>query len=324
MRNSFPRIQATLGLLSAASLLAVLTLLNVLIPAVAAARLTFAERKGWPSDALLSDLTLLTGTFASVLLAIGLLIIAALWLKRHSASGAARLVRPVIHGLLAVLVALTAILATPFALFLAYVVVRDSLGASPLLPEFLGLQTRETLAVWALLVLASLAARRVFVQYVGDVAAYVSPHVLDRFAELRKKIKDFVCDIGKAIYEQPGTEGEHLYDAVAIVGHSLGSVIAYDLLNRLIVEDTVGALPLPPMEPNAPQSACANENPPDVRIAARQDRIHLRNARHPDGYDSRDPGRQGSASDRQLWLSDFPLGQYPLDSRHHFRKPVPV
>jgi hypothetical protein len=90
--------------------------------------------------------------------------------------------------------------------------------------------------VWALLVVASLRVRRVIVEYVGDIVAYVQPHMLDRFNNLREKIRIDVTDIARAIYD--AREGkEFLYDQVAVIGHSLGSVIAYDVLNRLVNED---------------------------------------------------------------------------------------
>ncbi|OLB53988.1 MAG: hypothetical protein AUH99_00700 [Candidatus Rokubacteria bacterium 13_2_20CM_2_70_11] len=94
-------------------------------------------------------------------------------------------------------------------------------------------------AVWVFLVIASLVARWVIVQYVGDVVAYVQPHVLDRFDTLRERIKEEVYAKARAIYGAAGKNGGLEYEGVAIVGHSLGSVIAYDALNRLINDDEV-------------------------------------------------------------------------------------
>jgi len=91
-------------------------------------------------------------------------------------------------------------------------------------------------AVWMLLIAASLVVRRVIVQYVGDVVAYVQPHTLDRFQVLRDEIKAEVYNRARAIYRAGGELG-FTYQRVAIVGHSLGSVVAYDVLNRLIAED---------------------------------------------------------------------------------------
>lgn len=94
-------------------------------------------------------------------------------------------------------------------------------------------------AVWTLLVAGSLWVRRIVVQYVGDVVAYVQPHTLDRFDELRSKIKDTVYRRARAIYSLRSADGHLEYSDVAVVGHSLGSVVAYDTLNRLINEDAV-------------------------------------------------------------------------------------
>ena len=94
-------------------------------------------------------------------------------------------------------------------------------------------------AVWALLVLASLFARRILVEYLGDLVAYVQSHTLDRFDDLRAKIKDTVFKRAQAVYALRNAAGELEYSDVAVVGHSLGSLIAYDTLNSLINEDAV-------------------------------------------------------------------------------------
>ena len=80
------------------------------------------------------------------------------------------------------------------------------------------------------------------VQYVGDVAIYISSHKVSKFEEVRTAIQKSVFHVGSQVY-QARTEidsGALLYDRVIIVGHSLGSVIAYDLLNALIVWDRMG------------------------------------------------------------------------------------
>lgn len=95
----------------------------------------------------------------------------------------------------------------------------------------------SVLVMWGVLVALSLFVRTFLVQYVGDVAAYVQSHRLDRFAELRTRIKERVLKIAEAIYAERSA-GEHFeYRQVVLVGHSLGSVIAYDTLNRLLLDD---------------------------------------------------------------------------------------
>jgi hypothetical protein len=81
------------------------------------------------------------------------------------------------------------------------------------------------------------------VQYVGDVAIYVRPNMLDRFDAVRSEIKEAARSVVSALFTsyelkaQPGVAPEFQYDKIALVGHSLGSVIAYDTLNRLMLDD---------------------------------------------------------------------------------------
>ncbi len=81
------------------------------------------------------------------------------------------------------------------------------------------------------------------VQYVGDVAIYVRPNKLDRFDAVRSEIKEAARSVVSALFRsyelkaQPGSASELQYDKIALVGHSLGSVIAYDTLNRLMLDD---------------------------------------------------------------------------------------
>jgi hypothetical protein len=92
---------------------------------------------------------------------------------------------------------------------------------------------------WVLVIGATVVVRWFLIQYVGDVAAYVQPQVIDRFYELRKEIKKCVWTTVNAVYR------EKEYRDVIVVGHSLGSVVAYDVLNLLLVDDKLkpGAAP---------------------------------------------------------------------------------
>jgi pimeloyl-ACP methyl ester carboxylesterase len=90
------------------------------------------------------------------------------------------------------------------------------------------------LLTWPALLAVSAAVRHFLIQYVGDVAVYVASHTVDRFAELRQRIKDSVYARAQAVYAAAGPQR---YDAVLVVGHSLGSVVSYDILNRLLNED---------------------------------------------------------------------------------------
>lgn len=91
---------------------------------------------------------------------------------------------------------------------------------------------------WPLLIAVSWMVRRLLVQYVGDVAVYITPHTLDRFNSLREKIREKVVGAAKTVYATRRADGQTFeYEDVFIVGHSLGSVIVYDTLNWLINED---------------------------------------------------------------------------------------
>jgi pimeloyl-ACP methyl ester carboxylesterase len=91
---------------------------------------------------------------------------------------------------------------------------------------------------WPLAVIISAVVRRFLIQYVGDVAAYVQPQELDRFNELRTRIKQQVWNAAASVYAAADQ-----YDDVLFVGHSLGSVVAYDTLNRLLREEALGRTP---------------------------------------------------------------------------------
>lgn len=87
---------------------------------------------------------------------------------------------------------------------------------------------------WPILIFASAFIRKFLVQYLGDVAVYVTSNKLDRFYKLRQEIKAVALNALRAVYQQ---KDESHYDQVIVVGHSLGSVIVYDALNAMINED---------------------------------------------------------------------------------------
>jgi hypothetical protein len=106
------------------------------------------------------------------------------------------------------------------------------------LPPYLSF-IESSLWVFPFLILFSAKVRDIMVQYVGDVAIYVRSNKLDRFDKVRTEIKEAARSVVSAIftaYASP-SNNQFLYDRVALVGHSLGSVIAYDTLNRLMLDD---------------------------------------------------------------------------------------
>lgn len=99
--------------------------------------------------------------------------------------------------------------------------------------------------VWAFLGFVSAKVRTLLVEYPGDVAIYITPNKLDRFDKVREEIKDIAMKSATAVYTAAAPGGNvPEYKKVAVIGHSLGSVIAYDTLNALINLDELSGRPL--------------------------------------------------------------------------------
>lgn len=97
------------------------------------------------------------------------------------------------------------------------------------------------LSLWALVTIVSRRVEHFLTQYVGDVAIYLSGHRVSRFHETRGAIKAAAASVFRAVYtaRTPGAAALE-YDHIVVAGHSLGSVVAYDTLNAMLNEDTVG------------------------------------------------------------------------------------
>ena len=109
-------------------------------------------------------------------------------------------------------------------------------GGPALFRVFSPLQV-HALLVWGLVLGAGYVVRGLLIQYVGDVAIYVSSHTVSTFDQARDEIKTLVRRVLCSVCGQGG------YDRVIVVGHSLGSVVAYDALNGTMLADEVsGAL----------------------------------------------------------------------------------
>lgn len=100
-----------------------------------------------------------------------------------------------------------------------------------------------TLVGWYLLVAEVLIARYFLIEYVGDVAAYISPYKDSKFDSIRHEIQAIGLNVAKVIYGFTGTTAVPNYERVVVVGHSLGSVLAYDTLNAIIVCDETSSTP---------------------------------------------------------------------------------
>jgi hypothetical protein len=84
-------------------------------------------------------------------------------------------------------------------------------------------------SLWLLLLLGYAFLRYFLVQFVGDVMIYVFSFRSDRFDAVRKQIRDRVANILASI-----AMSDRARDGVAVVAHSLGSVVAFDALNAVL------------------------------------------------------------------------------------------
>lgn len=82
----------------------------------------------------------------------------------------------------------------------------------------------------------SFLARYFIVEYVGDVAAYISPFKASKFQTVRDNIQKVGNDIAGLVLGFTAAPVPN-YQKVLFVGHSLGSVLAYDTLNATINRD---------------------------------------------------------------------------------------
>lgn len=99
--------------------------------------------------------------------------------------------------------------------------------------------------VWPFLVFFSSQVRGILVQFPGDVAIYVASQKLDRFDKIRKEIKGIAFESLSTLYTAVSADGvTPEYSKIAVVGHSLGSVVAYDTLNRLLNLDDLAGNPV--------------------------------------------------------------------------------
>jgi hypothetical protein len=81
--------------------------------------------------------------------------------------------------------------------------------------------------------------RAFLVEFAGDVAAYVSPYKVSKFEEIRRAIQERGKRVARFVYSAcADASNRALYDHVYVVGHSLGSVVAYDTLNDAINRDS--------------------------------------------------------------------------------------
>ena len=239
--NEFPvPLRTPAKLLAIVALLLALAAINGVLGAVVGARLLGGAAR-WPGPTLFLALTssVAIATFGVVLVALGIKVPALLrFLGTRASSYLAWLL---IHlGLAAVVVAGASVV---WDLALDQFRGVGSTGwLGPWIGSLHGLPYIATIALlWGLPFGLAIVVRWFLVQYVGDVVAYISAHSVSRFQEIRSAIQAVALKAGSAVYRAAARDGSPLYSHVIVVGHSLGSVVAYDMLNALINEDKLDA-----------------------------------------------------------------------------------
>ena len=95
----------------------------------------------------------------------------------------------------------------------------------------------SALLFWSFGLVSLLVIRYFTIQFVGDVAAYVSAHKDSKFNDIRIAIQKKGIDSASLLFGVKDPTGNPYYTDVLFVGHSLGSVIAYDTLNAMVNRD---------------------------------------------------------------------------------------
>ncbi len=222
-----------------------LILLNALTGVIVAARILGDKPDAWPGDDLLTVLTFIAALLSGVLLLYGLLLVLVRKFSDSPRKDGPGGLRKTFSALLWIgfWVCCTVVIVSSFAF--VYFTVHGYVGTdyiarvmgSPPFTWWPFLGSKVTwIIVWGFLYLVTYLVRNLLVQYPGDVAAYVSSYKLDRFSEIRKKIKGAAFDVLDTVYT--ATDGTTpYYDRVGLMGHSLGSVVVYDALNAVINKD---------------------------------------------------------------------------------------
>lgn len=273
-------IPTSLFLLLALIVVASLVVMNLTIGAVAAARAVTQSRPTWPSNGLLADLTIDFSILVVMAIVLAIVFRLALWRhRRHEEANEGWALRQSWLRMWSVASATTVWLSIGAVIIVGVFLIPWQLNwhwhqaaATPPLPNYntLSMWWQEhtpdlfsswlwakrlpefdhrpwyrifVTVVWTIVVLSSYGARRLLVHYPGDVAAYVSAHTASKFCEIRISIAKAALEVAEAIYSAT-IKGKPLYDRLVVVGHSLGSVVAYDTLNALVMRDSLKGNPL--------------------------------------------------------------------------------
>ncbi|HEV2104941.1 MAG TPA: hypothetical protein VGU27_04365, partial [Candidatus Eisenbacteria bacterium] len=242
-------------LLATLTALALFVMNAVLLAAVASRGLGPASAH-WPTGPLLADLTvdflLVVGAVLALMLP-GLAL--PLWLRRRRADHTLALPPAWLSAAGNALMGVLAVAIVLGGALVAYHLVRHAGAHSGPMWRHAGFDrlvgplaktpgtsaglctTALTLVLWGAIAGLGVRARHFLLQYVGDVAIYVSAYSVNRFYETRHAIHAAVGAVARGVYGLRDAAGAAAYDRIVVVGHSLGSVIAYDALDRVIRED---------------------------------------------------------------------------------------
>jgi hypothetical protein len=222
------RFVLTLAFLSVMALLAALLLINAIVAAAAASH-AIGAAKSFPTGKLLAGLTwdLLVVDIAALVIALGILI------------GRSR--APVVRAAPWLLIGMGAVAILCAATIMGFRLV-GWIQPTALIPgdgwnNFVASFSMLVLLLWALEVFAARKVRTLLIEYVGDVTAYIAAHTVSKFWELRQQIWQKAMAVALAVYRaRAADDSAYLYEKIIVVGHSLGSVINYDVLNGLLLE----------------------------------------------------------------------------------------
>ena len=244
--QSLPIRAASTRLRLAAAGLAILSLIaiNTFVSMLVLSRIIGGPSTGWPDQAFLR---LLFWELAA--LAVVLAVPAAMLIGIHKRSGKVSdpkqpppkhpATRVALFGAVGAIILVGAAIAVSAALTAGPWFHTAFAGWKPLGPWMKGFLA----FLWAVTLGVSAMVRFFLIQYVGDVAAYVSANWVDKFSDVRKEIQKISCGVATAIYT--AREGARFaYGDVLVVGHSLGSVVAYDTLNAMLRDGQTAAMPL--------------------------------------------------------------------------------
>jgi len=210
------------------ALLAALLLINAVVVAAAASH-AIGAAKSFPTGDLLAGLTwdLLVVDSAAILIAFGIR-------SGRSKTAAVRVAAWLLIGMGALAVLGAAAL---MGIRLAGWIQPSSLTPGEGWTKFVVSFSILVLLLWALEVLAAREVRTLLIEYVGDVTAYIAAHTVSKFWDLRQQIWQTAMKVALAIYRaRTADDSGYLYEKIIVVGHSLGSVINYDVLNGLLLE----------------------------------------------------------------------------------------